>query len=115
MAWVIFLLVLGVMGALVWASASIRSGVYLKALCEARTEERKVALTFDDGPDEEMTPRVLALLHRYRAQATFFVVGDIGIIFGDIISKHIYKMNKQSGFTVFFYNFLAAVAVAEII
>lgn len=76
MAWVIFLLVLGVMGALVWASASIRSGVYLKALCEARTEERKVALTFDDGPDEEMTPRVLALLHRYRAQATFFVVGD---------------------------------------
>ena len=76
MAWVIFLLVLGVMGALVWASASIRSGVYLKALCEARTEERKVALTFDDGPDEEMTPRVLALLRRYRAQATFFVVGE---------------------------------------
>ena len=76
MAWVVTLLVLGVAGALVWASASIRSGVYLKALCEARGEERKVALTFDDGPDEEMTPRLLALLHRYKAKATFFVVGD---------------------------------------
>lgn len=76
MAWVVTVLVLGVVGALVWASASIRSGVYLKALCEARGEERKVALTFDDGPDEEMTPRLIELLRCYKAKATFFVVGD---------------------------------------
>lgn len=33
-------------------------------------------LTFDDGPDATWTPRVLALLTRYQAQATFFVVGE---------------------------------------
>jgi peptidoglycan/xylan/chitin deacetylase (PgdA/CDA1 family) len=34
-----------------------------------------VHLTFDDGPTPAWTPRVLELLARYRAQATFFVVG----------------------------------------
>jgi peptidoglycan-N-acetylglucosamine deacetylase len=34
-----------------------------------------VYLTFDDGPTPEYTPRVLDLLARHRAQATFFVIG----------------------------------------
>lgn len=36
---------------------------------------RTVALTFDDGPDPTWTPRVLAILRRYRVPATFFLVG----------------------------------------
>jgi peptidoglycan-N-acetylglucosamine deacetylase len=34
-----------------------------------------VHLTFDDGPTAAWTPRVLELLARYRARATFFVLG----------------------------------------
>jgi peptidoglycan-N-acetylglucosamine deacetylase len=34
-----------------------------------------VHLTFDDGPAPAWTPRVLELLARYRARATFFVLG----------------------------------------
>lgn len=37
---------------------------------------RRVALTFDDGPDE-LTPRYLELLDRYGVAATFFVMGDL--------------------------------------
>lgn len=33
-------------------------------------------LTFDDGPDAECTPKVLALLQKYQAKATFFVIGQ---------------------------------------
>jgi cellulose synthase/poly-beta-1,6-N-acetylglucosamine synthase-like glycosyltransferase/peptidoglycan/xylan/chitin deacetylase (PgdA/CDA1 family) len=36
---------------------------------------RTVALTFDDGPDPDWTPKVLAVLRRYHVPATFFVVG----------------------------------------
>jgi peptidoglycan/xylan/chitin deacetylase (PgdA/CDA1 family) len=32
-----------------------------------------IALTYDDGPDPEWTPRVLAALARFDARATFFV------------------------------------------
>jgi peptidoglycan/xylan/chitin deacetylase (PgdA/CDA1 family) len=35
-----------------------------------------IALTVDDGPDPDVTPRVLDLLDRYQAQATFFCIGD---------------------------------------
>ena len=35
----------------------------------------RVALTFDDGPDPEVTPLILAMLERHGAQATFFVIG----------------------------------------
>jgi peptidoglycan-N-acetylglucosamine deacetylase len=34
-----------------------------------------VAVTIDDGPDPEVTPRVLDLLDEYRAKATFFCIG----------------------------------------
>ena len=35
-----------------------------------------VALTFDDGPDPEVTPRILAMLERHGGHATFFCIGD---------------------------------------
>jgi peptidoglycan/xylan/chitin deacetylase (PgdA/CDA1 family) len=35
-----------------------------------------VALTFDDGPDLDVTPRVLDVLARHGAKATFFVLVD---------------------------------------
>ncbi len=40
------------------------------------TPDKKVAITFDDGPDPRYTPQILDILRRYRAPATFFVVGE---------------------------------------
>ncbi|EGV42878.1 polysaccharide deacetylase family protein [Bizionia argentinensis JUB59] len=34
-----------------------------------------IAITFDDGPNPEFTPQVLALLKQYKAKATFFCIG----------------------------------------
>jgi len=36
----------------------------------------RVALTFDDGPDARFTPRVLDILEKHAARATFFVLGE---------------------------------------
>jgi peptidoglycan/xylan/chitin deacetylase (PgdA/CDA1 family) len=36
---------------------------------------RKLALTFDDGPNPAITPKLLDLLDRFKARATFFVIG----------------------------------------
>lgn len=40
------------------------------------TTERKIALTFDDGPDPQKTPKLLAVLAKYGARASFFVNGE---------------------------------------
>jgi peptidoglycan/xylan/chitin deacetylase (PgdA/CDA1 family) len=39
------------------------------------TNEKAVALTFDDGPSPVYTPQVMALLQKYQAHGTFFVMG----------------------------------------
>lgn len=41
-----------------------------------QTSRREVWLTIDDGPDPTTTPRVLDLLDRHQARATFFVIGE---------------------------------------
>ena len=41
----------------------ICSGFYMKVLCNALTEDKVIALTFDDGPDQELTPKLLDHLH----------------------------------------------------
>lgn len=40
------------------------------------TTEKKIYLTFDDGPIPELTPKILDILAKYQIKATFFCVGD---------------------------------------
>jgi peptidoglycan-N-acetylglucosamine deacetylase len=37
---------------------------------------KRIALTFDDGPNPETTPKVIEILHRHQAPATFFTNGS---------------------------------------
>jgi peptidoglycan/xylan/chitin deacetylase (PgdA/CDA1 family) len=50
-------------------------GANLTHLPNAAAERREVALTFDDGPDPEVTPRVLDLLDAAKVKASFFCIG----------------------------------------
>lgn len=74
------LIIAGLLFALVlfffYASYSIKSGVYLKALCRNPKMEKVVALTFDDGPDAIQTPRVLGILKKNNIKACFFCIGS---------------------------------------
>jgi peptidoglycan-N-acetylglucosamine deacetylase len=44
-----------------------------------RRDKNAIALTFDDGPDEKQSNRILELLDRYKVKATFFVVGSFAL------------------------------------
>jgi peptidoglycan/xylan/chitin deacetylase (PgdA/CDA1 family) len=46
-------------------------------LSEAAAARGEVGLTFDDGPDPEVTPRVLDLLDQADTRATFFCIGRV--------------------------------------
>jgi peptidoglycan/xylan/chitin deacetylase (PgdA/CDA1 family) len=47
---------------------------YPGCLYRVPIQQRLLALTFDDGPDSETTPRILAELRRHGARATFFLI-----------------------------------------
>lgn len=56
-------------------SSLIQLNFHVKAYCSNPDEkQRKIALTFDDGPGY-FTPEVLALLERFQVKATFFCIG----------------------------------------
>jgi peptidoglycan-N-acetylglucosamine deacetylase len=71
-----------------WTYASPAGASMLEDRCYARThrghcdlhwsvdtDEKAIALTFDDGPNPRYTPAVLDLLERHGATATFFTIG----------------------------------------
>jgi peptidoglycan/xylan/chitin deacetylase (PgdA/CDA1 family) len=50
-------------------------GFFLPVISRRETVFRAVALTFDDGPDPDVTPQLLEFLRRHGIPATFFVAG----------------------------------------
>ncbi len=58
---------------------------FLPITTRGKRGERGVSLTFDDGPDPEVTPRLLELLDRHSAPATFFVMGEKAARHPDIV------------------------------
>ncbi|MGJ7578996.1 polysaccharide deacetylase family protein [Variovorax sp. RHLX14] len=51
-------------------------GPNVTRLPAAAVARREIALTIDDGPDPEVTPKVLDLLDVHRQRATFFCIAD---------------------------------------
>jgi peptidoglycan/xylan/chitin deacetylase (PgdA/CDA1 family) len=58
-----------------WAF-SVLGRVFPDMLFRVETDARVVALSFDDGPDDVHTARVLEILAKHGAHATFFMIGD---------------------------------------
>ena len=57
-----------------WGAVSGTSELFGPALHHT-PDASMIALTFDDGPNQECTPQLLKLLERHGAPATFFLVG----------------------------------------
>jgi peptidoglycan-N-acetylglucosamine deacetylase len=62
-------------------------GPNLSRLPAAAAAQRQVCLTFDDGPHPEVTPRVLELLERYQAKASFFCIGERARAYPEIVRE----------------------------
>jgi len=58
------------------AYGAVHPRAQIFGLTVTRTDSsRKLALTFDDGPNPAITPQLLDLLDRHHARATFFLIG----------------------------------------
>lgn len=60
------------------------------------TDEKVVALTFDDGPDARYTGQVLDILKDNQTKATFFVIGRMAERYPDVL-KRIVKEGHSLG------------------
>ncbi|MBN1983904.1 MAG: polysaccharide deacetylase family protein [Chitinivibrionales bacterium] len=61
-------------GTFIWGVVSIQSQFFCRVLYKLPLDYHRIALTFDDGPDPNLTPEILAILAKYEFKATFFVI-----------------------------------------
>ncbi|WP_125718622.1 polysaccharide deacetylase family protein [Flavobacterium ustbae] len=81
------LIILAWIGINAFGSARISSNYHVKAFCNNPLEkEKKIALTFDDGPSV-YTLQVLKVLKKYNAKATFFCIGKNIETYPEILQK----------------------------
>ena len=62
-------------------------GISLQPICRVKTEDKVVALTFDDGPHPKYTEQILDVLDEYGVKATFFVIGKNAEAYPDIVKE----------------------------
>ena len=74
---------------------------------------RKVALSFDDGPDAEWTPRILDVLQQKHAPATFFVIGESAAQEADLVKRE-YALGNEIGNHTFTHPDFETASAAQI-
>jgi len=77
-------LALGLIG--MWPRSRLL-GENIIRLPDAAARRGEIAVTFDDGPHPEVTPKVLDILDSYGAKASFFCVGDRAAAHPDIVRE----------------------------
>lgn len=81
------------------AEREVARAASVRILWGARTDDRVVALTFDDGPSREYTPAVLDVLAAAGARATFFVVGQRVRRFPDLVRRQLAEGHEVGNHT----------------
>lgn len=90
-------------------ASEVTATSHLKSNIKSNSFNPCVALTFDDGPNPYVTPKILAILQAHHLHATFFVVGEMAKRYsylvkqevqdGDMIGNHSWKhawLNKMT-------------------
>ena len=58
-----------------------------QGISKTETQDKIVALTFDDGPNGKLTEKILSILKEYDIKATFFVIGERAARQPELIKK----------------------------
>lgn len=77
-------------------SIRIQHDYFFHSHCNGSTTKNEIAITFDDGPHHEVTPKLIELLDTYNVKATFFCIGKNAKSYPKIINE-IFKKGHLIG------------------
>jgi peptidoglycan/xylan/chitin deacetylase (PgdA/CDA1 family) len=89
-------------------------GPNLVRLPAAAVRRREISLTFDDGPDPEVTPRVLELLDRYQAKASFFCIGERAAAHAELVKEIARRGHSVENHSYHHYNAFAFFSISRL-
>ncbi len=85
---------------------------HLKATERIFEGKKLIALTFDDGPFPETTPRLLDILHEKDVLATFFTLGSKASAYPDIVKRANKEFHEIASHTMYHQNLIRISATA---
>jgi cellulose synthase/poly-beta-1,6-N-acetylglucosamine synthase-like glycosyltransferase/peptidoglycan/xylan/chitin deacetylase (PgdA/CDA1 family) len=88
-------------------SPPLLAGASGRLVAREQPAGRRIALTFDDGPDPRWTPRIAATLKRLGVPATFFVIGSEAVRHPDVV-RMLHRDGFELGNHTFTHSDLAA-------
>ena len=74
---------------------------------------KKVALSFDDGPDPEWTPRILDILKRYHVSGTFLMIGEIAQNNVGVMQR-VYREGHEIGNHTFTHPDISEISIRQV-
>ncbi len=97
---------LSLLGVAVDGPLSALAAVPGQLITHGPTSQKRIALTFDDGPGPE-TPKFLALLEKYRVHATFFLLGELVVLRGATVQQTVRAGHEIASHTYSHINYKA--------
>lgn len=94
-------------------SVPIVSHAQVQVYRSVKTDSKRIALTFDDGPHPYLTGRILEILERYDVQATFFMVGVNVINYPDA-AREVIRAGHEVGNHTFSHGHMARLNKSEV-
>jgi cellulose synthase/poly-beta-1,6-N-acetylglucosamine synthase-like glycosyltransferase/peptidoglycan/xylan/chitin deacetylase (PgdA/CDA1 family)/spore germination protein YaaH len=74
---------------------------------------KKVALSFDDGPDPEWTPKILDVLKKYGVHGSFFIIGEEAENNPGVLER-VYREGHEIGNHTFTHPDLSEVSIGQV-
>lgn len=97
----LWLAILGIIAGFVFILNAVLPGAefYGRTFSQVKTNQKLVALTFDDGPNPPYTGQILDILREEKVPATFFVIGRNAEKYPDLVRRIVAEGNQLGNHT----------------
>lgn len=79
--------------------SELERGLNHYKLMHGNLSQKRIALTFDDGPHPNYTPKILSVLKQNNVKATFFLVGEMAEKFPNLVKAELAAGNAVGNHT----------------
>ena len=114
--WVFVALATGYIILLSIGSSRISSGFFMPVICSVNSTDKKIAITFDDGPAINYTTSVLEVLKNTNTPAAFFCIGKNIKVNPDLlrqIDREGHLIGSHSYSHGFFFDFYSSLRIRK--
>jgi peptidoglycan/xylan/chitin deacetylase (PgdA/CDA1 family) len=105
--WLIYILI---------GAFNLSAGIFTDAVCSLPDQNQTgIVITFDDGPDPDITPQVLDILKSAQATAVFFCIGKKMLLYPELVHRIVREGHILANHSYAHSNFIGMYSTRKVI